>query len=531
MRMLTRMAPSPVRHLKSRALFVAMVSVFFMAHSYAGEPEVTVTGCVVDFGGKRYKNIDVELKGLNYRGGAGYTNNNSVTLTDANGEFSVRMKAGKPPPGQPATAQVRATVKQPWGVHGWSGRASDVAQQINVSNIGKPVDLRPQGCLRYPWPISVGGEIASEELDERAHRSVSVRFTAGGSSDRLGVFLPNRRGGTSRVPFDFLVGLSEGDHYAVEIAEQPKGAHCEIRAGNSGIAGQSPTREGDHSSWVTNPIRIQCFKREIEPEEPRRDEESQEKPAALPRRVANSGSALFQDAIDSKVRGSAANTMGLPTEEGMTKSYEQKIATAQAQCAATESSCQKGCLGVAALGGLLSIFSGSSAGRSAGLGATGEQTQLCSNRCTEAKSSCDEQASGNQQGGSAVSARGLPVAECHRQANASDLGAKLNAIPRNDNVLLLRGSIYNLDFLIRTYTQCLPDSETKNAINGWETQREASLRTCRQISSGDNCLISPFGTTAGAKPVDPPRCYADGNRKCIGPLGCIQPPGGCFHYK
>ena len=89
-------------------------------------------------------------------------------------------------------------------------------------------------------------------------------------------------------------------------------------------------------------------------------------------------------------------------------------------------------------------------------------------------------------------ARGLPVAECHRQANASDLGTKLNAIPRNETVLLLRGSIYNLDFLIRTYTQCLPDRETQNAITGWTKQREASLRTCRQVSSTDNCLVSPF---------------------------------------
>ncbi len=165
--------------------------------------------------------------------------------------------------------------------------------------------------------------------------------------------------------------------------------------------------------------------------------------------------------------------------------------SASEQCSATESSCQKGCLGVLAMGGLLSFFGNSSAG----LGATSEQTQLCTNRCEEAKNSCEQQASGNQQSGPAASAggaRGLPVAECHRQANASDLGAKLNAIPRNDNVRLLRGTIYNLDFLIRTYTQCLPDPETQKAINGWETQRVASLRTCRQISSSDNCLISPF---------------------------------------
>lgn len=526
------MTPSTVRCL------VAMVSVFSTAHSYASESEVAVTGCVVDFGGKRYKNIDVSLKGVSYRGGAGYADNNSVTVTDFNGNFLVRMKPGEPPPGQPATAKLRATVERPLGVHGWSGRAGDVAQEINISNIGKPVDVRP--CLRYPWPISVGGGISSEALDERADNSVMVRFTAGGSTDRLPVRLPNHRVyGDSFAPFDLLVGLSEGDPFAVQVHEQPKGAHCDIIKGSSGIAGERQTEEGAQNYWVTNPIRIQCKKKEIEPEEPRRTD--QEKPDALPRRSGNSATALFQDSIGQAERdkrngfgrGSAAGAAGPATVAGVKpeESPDEKVATARAQCAATESSCQKGCLGVAAVGGLLSILSGSSAGRSAGLGATSEQTQLCSDRCTQAKSGCDEQASAIQRGGSAVSARGLPVAECHRQANASDLGAKLNAIPRNDNVLLLRGAIYNLDFLIRTYTQCLPDMETKNAINGWVTQREASLRTCRQISSGDNCLISPFGTTAGAKPVDPPRCYADGNRKCIGPLGCIQPPGGCFHYK
>lgn len=180
--------------------------------------------------------------------------------------------------------------------------------------------------------------------------------------------------------------------------------------------------------------------------------------------------------------------------------------SASEQCTASAESCNSGCMGVAALGFLSLLTRNSAAANEAS-----NQTQLCSNRCDEALNSCQQQASGqtvtNQQGGSALSAggaSGLPVAECHRQANASDLGAKLNAIPRNDNVLLLRGTIYNLDFLIRTYTQCLPDAQTQQAINGWKTQREASLRTCRQISSGDNCLVSPFGTTASATPVTSP---------------------------
>lgn len=188
--------------------------------------------------------------------------------------------------------------------------------------------------------------------------------------------------------------------------------------------------------------------------------------------------------------------------------------TASEQCAASDQSCRSACMGVAALG-ILSLFTRNNAAASE----AGNQTQLCSNRCDEAKNSCEQQASAEQPGGPAVSAgsaRGLPVAECHRQANASDLGAKLNALPRDNNVLLLRGTIHNLDFLIRTYTQCLPDQQTQQAINGWNTQREQSLRTCRQISSTDNCLVSPFGTTSNVQATESPR----------GPV--VKPAQGCL---
>lgn len=71
--------------------------------------------------------------------------------------------------------------------------------------------------------------------------------------------------------------------------------------------------------------------------------------------------------------------------------------SASEQCVATESSCQKGCLGVAAVGGILSFLSDSLTGRSALLGTTAEQTQQCSNRCTTAKNNCDEQVAALEQ--------------------------------------------------------------------------------------------------------------------------------------
>ncbi len=154
---------------------------------------------------------------------------------------------------------------------------------------------------------------------------------------------------------------------------------------------------------------------------------------ALPRRGGGS-SALFQQAIKQTEQDeSVAQAKKLATvakvtpeeslstpEESLSKSYDQKIATAQAQCAATNSSCEAGCLGVVAMGGLLSIFSGSRAGRSAGLRETDKQTRLCSNRCTEAKSSCDEQVSAlEQEKTNSIAATSTGQKSNPNQANAS----------------------------------------------------------------------------------------------------------------
>lgn len=272
---------------------------------------------------------------------------------------------------------------------------------------------------------------------------------------------------------------------------------------------------------------------------------------ALPRRGGNSGSALFQNAINQaeqeekdrparvareravKAAAVAAEARQTP-EDRLRKNYDQRITAAREQCTASKESCDSGCTGVAVVG-LLTMF----ASKGAGADEASAQIQQCSNRCDGAKSSCDEQvsnleheklqaisdarnpprptssSSGMAQAPSGGGARGLPVEECHRQANASNLGDKLNAIPRSDTVLLLRGTIHNLDFLIRTYTQCLPEQGSQNAINGWKMQREQSLRTCRQISSSDNCLDSPFNAAANQdlKRWTPPK-----SSKCLSPF-------------
>lgn len=280
---------------------------------------------------------------------------------------------------------------------------------------------------------------------------------------------------------------------------------------------------------------------------------------ALPRRGGSSGAEMFQQAINqaeqeeknrpareareraAKAAAVAAEARQTP-EDRLRKNYDQRITAAREQCTASKESCDSGCTGVAVVG-LLTMF----ASKGAGADVASSQIQQCSNRCDGAKSSCDEQvsnleqersqavagarnpqrptasSSGVAQAPSGGGARGLPVEECHRQANASNLGDKLNAIPRSDTVLLLRGAIHNLDFLIRTYTQCLPEQGSQNAINGWKTQREQSLRTCRQISSSDNCLDSPFIAAAArqdSSPVSLPKpqnfgTIFDKNGKCL----------------
>lgn len=130
---------------------------------------------------------------------------------------------------------------------------------------------------------------------------------------------------------------------------------------------------------------------------------------ALPRRGGSSGSAMFQQAISQaeqderdrparEARERAENTRvamaaaSQTPEDRLRASFDQRIVTTRDRCSAAEGSCQKGCLGVVALG-LLSLFSGSSAGASA----ASDQTQQCSNRCTQTKSSCDEQVAALEQ--------------------------------------------------------------------------------------------------------------------------------------
>lgn len=98
---------------------------------------------------------------------------------------------------------------------------------------------------------------------------------------------------------------------------------------------------------------------------------------------------------------------------------------------------------------------------------------------------------------------GLAIDECLRQENASDIGNKLTALPDSNLNLKMRGTIAACDFMIQTYSQCLPDQRAQQVVNQYKATREQTLRTCRQVSSIDNCLDSPFGGTVKANVVRP----------------------------
>jgi len=70
--------------------------------------------------------------------------------------------------------------------------------------------------------------------------------------------------------------------------------------------------------------------------------------------------------------------------------------------------------------------------------------------------------------------------------------AALARIPRTDSVALIRGAIVGIDMQLRAHRSCPDASRDPVHIRALENQREAALRTCRQISARDNCLESPF---------------------------------------
>ena len=83
-------------------------------------------------------------------------------------------------------------------------------------------------------------------------------------------------------------------------------------------------------------------------------------------------------------------------------------------------------------------------------------------------------------------------AECAAVQNPS-LEAKINAIPRDDTILLLRGAVVGIDFQIAAMRECLPDPQARQLVDRLVEQRRQVVQTCGSLaSSSADCLKSPF---------------------------------------
>ena len=83
--------------------------------------------------------------------------------------------------------------------------------------------------------------------------------------------------------------------------------------------------------------------------------------------------------------------------------------------------------------------------------------------------------------------------DCNAESNGNTkLLEKMNSIPKNDMNKRLRSVIVAIDYQIEVFSKCIPDRGAEEQVRNFVAQRKSALATCRQISSFDNCLVSPF---------------------------------------
>lgn len=99
---------------------------------------------------------------------------------------------------------------------------------------------------------------------------------------------------------------------------------------------------------------------------------------------------------------------------------------------------------------------------------------------------------GNGYAAGVVGGAGLPLAECRRMEDASDIPRKMAALQQDNLNQMTRGIIVAADFMIDTYRACLPDPTAQQIVAQYEKTRAETLVTCRKVSSTDNCTDSPF---------------------------------------
>lgn len=248
---------------------------------------------MVDIKGEPFKGVEISLYGVNYNGGANYTGNNGVTQTNSAGEFTVRMKAGKPGrPAEPAAnghpgspkidaLPAKAIIRGKYDVYvdkNWTGGGpaggTDVWEEIKVENTGAPVDLRPNGCVHFPFPVNVMGGLSADDFTEWRHEPhLHLRFSVDGVyMDRMPA-VPLTPGLVREL--DFRVDLRPGQTYTVDILKQPiipipglerptekMCVQCRFESGQSETIGQTPGGRiftpYARNWWAVRSLKLHC---------------------------------------------------------------------------------------------------------------------------------------------------------------------------------------------------------------------------------------------------------------------------------
>jgi hypothetical protein len=130
--------------------------------------------------------------------------------------------------------------------------------------------------------------------------------------------------------------------------------------------------------------------------------------------------------------------------------------------------------------------------------AANQLSNLAQNSATisSAQNGSSNTTSGGGAGGGVANSgiSGRPFQECaDGEKNNTALSAKINAIPRNDTVKLIRGAHFASRWMVENYSKCLPDPRAKEAVAQFRKTMDETMQTCKQLSSNQSiCEVSPL---------------------------------------
>lgn len=313
-------------------------------------------------------------------------------------------------------------------------------------------------------------KFAKEKLDGAVKETLNNAYVRRNDaySDSLNFWMDEAKGGILGEPKSPVIGTVQGasfDEFKLQI-QQLNGdmAALELAFQSESVRAEAPPTSGDMDT------------------------------APLRRKGGNSASAMFQEAINQAEEDKR--------DPSARKARERLALEQQAAAKAQEDQSSRDTWKV--LGMLGNAVLAAAEGQT-----STERMQLALNSLAQSGEESDTAGLSDDEDAYTSSSEatqgrtGLAMDECLRQENASDIGNKLTALPDSNLNLKMRGTIAACDFMIQTYSQCLPDQRAQQVVNQYKATREQTLRTCRQVSSTDNCLDSPFGGTVKTNVVRP----------------------------